>query len=336
MKPLRLGLTGFGRLASDFYLPALRRITGARLVAVAEPLAERRARAQARLPHAAVVADLPELLGGSTIDALLVASPPSTHLAAWQAASAAGLPAFVEKPLLMVDELPLVEGVEEEEARVMVDFNRRFWPPYARARELVRAGALGAPVELEFRLHLDVLGWSTVTRHRLDPAEGGLAHDLASHALDLAAWIVGEEPEEIAAEEASAVGPGNELRLALRFAGGARARLDLAYGDRTRESLRVRGPLARLRLDEPNLALHLEPAGGRSPVLRERLLDLALLTFRALRRSRSFGRFSVHAALAAFVDAVRQGEPFSPGASDGLRNARWIETALRSANDAEQ
>ena len=330
MKPLRLGLTGFGRLASDYYLPALRRIAGASLVAVAEPLAERRARAQARLPRAAVVEGLQELLDGAAIDALLVASPPSSHFAAWRAASAAGIPAFVEKPLLLAEELPLVAGGEDE-SPVMVDFNRRFWPAYARARELVRAGALGAPIELDFLLHLDVLGWSTVTRHRLDPAEGGLAHDLASHALDLAAWIVGEEPQEIAAEDARATGPGHVLLLALRFAGGSRARLDLAYGDRTRERLRVRGPLGRLRLDEPNLALHLELVGRPRSPAGALLRDLSLLGYRALRRSRSFGRASVHAALTCFVDCVRTGAPLSPGESDGLRNARWIDAALRSA-----
>jgi predicted dehydrogenase len=182
---VRLGLAGFGRLARDAYLPALAALPDTRLVAIADPLPASRDAARARCPDVRTYETVTSLLEGEALDGLLVASPPSGHLTAWRAATAAGLPVFVEKPLLLAHEVPLIVAGDER-APVMVNFNRRFWPPYARARATVASGVLGTPVTLDFLLHLDVLGWSTVTRHRLAPEEGGLLHDLGSHAIDFA------------------------------------------------------------------------------------------------------------------------------------------------------
>jgi predicted dehydrogenase len=328
--PLRLGLAGFGRLARDYYLPALRAAPDVRLVAVADPLPESRAAAAVRCPGAHVYETLSAMLDGAALDALLVASPPSAHLAAWRAASTARIPAFVEKPILLSHELPLLDG-REDGARVMVDFNRRFWPPYVRARAIVAAGTLGTPLHLDFRLHLDVLGWSTVTRHRLAADEGGLAHDLGCHAIDLASWLLGEEPREVTAVASTRRWRDDHLRLGLAFPSGATADADLAHGARTRERLGIRGPGGRLWQDEPNMALHLERAGARRGRLAAKSLDMAVLAYRALRRSRSVGRASIQGALDAFVRAVRTGGPFEPGVADGLRNARWVAAAVRSA-----
>lgn len=329
MTPLRLGLAGFGRLARDYYLPALARRPEARLVAIADPLEPSRAVARARCPDARLYESAASMLAAASLDALLVASPPSTHLGAWRAASDAGLAVFVEKPLLLAHQLPLV--APDEAARVMVDFNRRFWPPYARAGAAIASGLLGAPVALDFQLHLDVLGWSTVTRHRLAPEEGGLVHDLGSHAIDFASWLLGEAPHEITAVARTERSPGDRLGLTLAFPSGATARTDLAYGDRTRERLVARGPGGSLRLDEPNMALHVRRAGARPARLRARVLDVAVLAYRALRRSRSVGRASIRGALDAFLGAVRRGAPLEPGLADGLWNARCVAAAVRSA-----
>lgn len=327
MSLLRLGLAGFGRLARGYYLPALARLPGARLVAVADPRPESRAAALARGGGVRATETVEELLGES-LDGLLVASPPSTHLAAWRAACAVGVPAFVEKPLVLSKDLARV--AEDADARVMVDFNRRFWPPYARARRAIRSGALGAPVAIDFQLHLDVLGWSTVTRHRLAAGEGGLVHDLGSHAIDLASWMTGEAPSEIAAVATTRRWPNDQLRLTLTFPSGATARADLAYGSRTRERIAARGPAGRLWQDEPNMALHVRAKDAPPSHLPARMHDVALLAVRGLWRARSFGRASIAAALAAFLDAVRRGEPFAPGAADGIRNAHEVAAAVRS------
>jgi predicted dehydrogenase len=330
LNELRLGLVGCGRLARGWYAPALERLDGARLAAVADPAPASREWAGRRFRDAHVFESLETMLGAGAIDALLVASPPSAHLAAWRAAASAGLPAFIEKPLLLAHELEQIDR-ELERAPVMVDFNRRFWPPYVRAHELVASGALGRPVEVEMILHLDVRRWSEVSSHRLDPREGGLAHDLGAHALDLAAWIAGGEPVELAALATLHDRPGDTLLAGIQFADGSRVSIDVAYLQRTREVLHVQGPLGSFRLVEPNLPPRITIGRPQGRDLGIWLRGLPLLAARALDRSKSFSRASIAAALAAFVAAVRAGGPFTPGIDEGLTSAAWLRAALRSA-----
>ena len=326
---LRLGLVGFGKVVRDYYLPALSRLAGARIVAVADPLPESRRAATARLHDVAVYPVHRAMLDHTEIDAVLVASPPSTHLEVWSDAAAKGLPAFVEKPLVLSSQLERLSFTDEP--RVMIDFNRRFWPAYGRVRDLLRRGVLGTPVELEFAFHLDVFRWSQVTRHRLDPDEGGLLHDLGCHAIDLALDIIGEEPDGIAAVRSSGQSTDEQYKLRLEFPSGSSATCDLAYGRRTREWLVARGPEKRARLSDPNMALHVEAIDApRNPLVRWSL-DAAALGYRACRRSQSIGRASIRGALAAFIHSLRTGSPFAPGFKDAIHNARWVAAAARSA-----
>lgn len=330
--PLALGLVGFGRLAREYYLPALRRIDGVRLAAIADSLVESRAKAARRLPAAEVHDDHRAMLDHGGLDALLVASPPSTHLAVWNDAVARALPVFMEKPFVLASQLgEVVRGGTG--GRVMVDFNRRFWPPYRRVAEILRTAALGRPVEADFRLHSDVVSWSTVTRHRFSSGEGGVLHDLGCHAIDLAADLLGEEPSTVAAEAATERWPEDRLRMTIYFADGSRFRCDLAWSARNRETLDVRGPAGALRLADPNAVLHVGRDGSKPLRALETFGDAAAFGWRAIRRDVSMARFSIARALASFVEAVRLGRPFSPGFEDAVRNVRWLDAAVRSSNE---
>jgi predicted dehydrogenase len=322
MAALRLGIVGFGRLARQYYVPALRTLPDVVLAAVADPLLGSRAAALAHVPRERVHEDHRVMLACDDLDGLLVASPPSTHLGVLDDAAASGRAVFVEKPLVLSEQLADLER-RPPCARVMLDFNRRFWAPYRHIEALVRSGTLGRPIEADFLLHVDVLAWSTVTRHRLAPDEGGVLHDLGSQGIDVAMGLVGAEPRTIDAETRSSRWPDDHVRLRLEFPDGSVVRCDLAYAGRTRERLAVRGPAGRVRLDDPNLAVHAD----RESVLAARGRDLATLASRAVAPARAFGRASIRAALAHFVDALRGDAPFAPGIDDGIRNARWVAAA---------
>jgi len=325
---LRLGLVGFGRLARSYYLPALRRLPGAALVAIADPLDASRAAAAAAVPAAALCHGLDDLLAHRP-EALLVATPPSTHLALWNAAATAGLPVFLEKPFVLAGELPRAADAAAARARLMVNFNRHFWPPYRRVRALVAGQSVGRPVSAEFALHVDLLPWCTVTRHRLSSDDGGVLHDLGSQALAFVPWLLGAAPRTVETTISSERWPEDHATLRLGFADGSVAVCNLAYDTRTYERLSVTGTRGRVRLEDPNMALHCDRLGARER--RGRLRDLAVYGYRGLRRSHSMARYSIHAALAAFVDAVRRREPFVPGWDAAVANMRALDAANRSA-----
>jgi predicted dehydrogenase len=326
---LRVGLVGFGRLAQNYYVPALQSSPWPLRLAIADPGTNSLKAAQRLLPGATRYSDHRELLARETLDALLVASPPSTHLAVWRAAAAMKIPVFMEKPFPLVHELDDIDPVDPAWSRLMIDFNRRFWPPYQRIAGLVRAKQVGPVVSARLRLLVDPWPWSTVSDHRSQPGEGGALHDHGSQILDLAAMIVGETPQHLrAAQTATASGPRYQIEL--DFPSGAVAQCEFGYARRSEESTRVNGEQGVLTLDNPNFAMH--HLRGTSPFARlgRRSVDVATLGYRGLFRSRSMLRYSVRVALMSFLQAATGAAHFSPGFEDALRVARWLRVVERA------
>jgi predicted dehydrogenase len=164
---LQLGLVGFGRLAREYYVPALRALNDVRLSVVVDPLEASQEAARAAFPGIATLAD-PAALFTRRLDGVIVASPPSTHLALWNLAARAGLPVLLEKPFTLRGELLQAASGEQQRRLLMFDLNRRFWPPYRRVRESVRAGLVGDLQFVEICLHVDIRPWCSVTSHRLE------------------------------------------------------------------------------------------------------------------------------------------------------------------------
>lgn len=325
---LQLGLVGFGRLARKYYVPALRALNGVSLAAVVDPLDASREAACAAFPGVVTLAD-PDALLRRRLDGLIVASPPSTHLALWNLAAHAGLPVLLEKPFVLRGELAQAAAGDRERRLLMLDLNRRFWPPYRRIRDSVGAGLLGELDSVEILLHVDVRPWCSVTSHRLRAGEGGVLYDLGSQAIDLACWLTGMEPRKVSASSESRQWENDHVVIELGFEGGLRARCELAYSERAFKRVAVEGRRGAMRLLDPNMAIHLGGPGGsksaRSPVGCAR--DLAMLCYRGLRRSHSMVRYTVTAALAAFTDSIRRGLPLSPGYEDAAANTTWLEAA---------
>ena len=323
---LRVGLVGFGRLAQNYFVPALRASPWPLRLAITDPGTHSLEAAHRQWPDASRYRNHRELLAHETLDAMLVASPPSTHLAVWRDAAALRLPVFMEKPFPLSHELGGIDPDDQSWSRMMIDFNRRFWPPYREIAALVRAQKVGAVVSAQFRLLVDPRSWSTVSDHRSQPGEGGALHDLGSQILDLAAMILGETPRHLRAAKAG-TSRDQTYRVELDFGSGAVAQCVFGYSGRAQESVRVKGERGVLLLDNPNFAVHhLQDASARARV-GQRGRDFATLAYRGLFRGQSMLRYSVRAALLCFLQAVTSGARFSPGIEDALRVARWLVIA---------
>ncbi len=326
---LRLGIVGFGRLAQKYYVPALRSLSGIDSILVADPLEACRAAARAALPDVGICHAPHELMAAAP-DALLVATPPSTHLQLWNDACAAGTPVLMEKPFVLHDQLGRAESSAAARRLLMVNFNRRFWPSYRRLRDLVAEGAVGRLVSADLVLHVDVLPWCAVTAHRLSPGEGGVLYDLGSQALDLVCWMLDRQPLSLTTETSTRRWEADHVLLRLGFADGVEVRCDLAYDERTSERLVITGEHGRLRLDDPNMAVRLAHHDSRERTPASRAKDLLFFAYRGLRRSHSMARYSIRASIDAFLDGVRGTRAFSPGFADAAMNAVLLDAASRS------
>jgi len=143
----RWGVIGCGQIAVDKTLPAIFAAHNAELVAVADPLSERRALALATQPGATVreYADYHELLTDSRVDAVYISLPTGMHAEAVLAAVAARKPTLCEKPLgrHLPEVLEMTRAAKTAGVPLMTAYMSRFGSVYAEAARLVQSGAIG-------------------------------------------------------------------------------------------------------------------------------------------------------------------------------------------------
>ena len=331
----KTAIIGFGRLAQIYYTAALRGLRAAEIVAVADPLASSRAAAAASFPHANIYADYHDLFEREHIDAVLVASPPSTHLDVWNEASRRGVPAFVEKPFVLFGELEQVESSPEVRRLLMPNFNRRFWPAYRSLRDLCQSPQMGIVERAEFSLIANIRPWNSVTQHRLSPGEGGALYDLASSELDLIEYVFQEKIVRLHAQTETILWPDDHVRLNLQLERGLSVSCEVGYATRNCEKVAIYGTKASARIENPNAIVHVETRGQRKRKLplADWMTDTLAFGLKALRPERTMLRYTIAASLAAFFEALSMRQPFSPNFDDAVWNARCLEAAVRSIRE---
>ncbi|QIM22443.1 Gfo/Idh/MocA family oxidoreductase [Phycicoccus sp. HDW14] len=184
---MRIGLAGAGRIGA-FHARTLAGLDGVEHLVVADADAARATAVADSLP-AATATSVDQLLDAD-LDALVVATSTPGHAPLVRAAVAAGVPAFVEKPVAatLEETVDVVRLVEAAEVPVHVGFQRRFDTGYRRAREAVASGELGfvhllrATTSDRRPPHADYL-----------PTSGGIFRDCAVHDADVVRFVTGRE-----------------------------------------------------------------------------------------------------------------------------------------------
>ncbi|MBI2835828.1 MAG: Gfo/Idh/MocA family oxidoreductase [Acidobacteria bacterium] len=228
--PVRVGIIGCGTIAYWAHLRTLRRLRGAALAAAADPDPAARTRT-ARLFHGPIRETSADVLQGSDIDAVIIATPPPLHAELTIAAAAAGKHVYVEKPLATAaDEArAAVDAVARADIVATVGFNFRHHPAYARARALLKAGCIGrirnvqtafcepvAPAEMP--------GWK-----RQRASGGGALLDLASHHVDLLRWFLDQEVALVQARITSDRTEHDSAALALTMQSGVEVQMFVSF-----------------------------------------------------------------------------------------------------------
>ena len=134
-------------------------------------------------------------------DAVLICTPPNTHLKLARTAVAAGAHVFVEKPLSHsldgIDEF--VEEAERLDRTVLVGCNMRFHPPVVKIQEWLDEGLIGQVQFVRLRYGNYLPNWRPTDyreSYSADPERGGGIILDAIHELDLAReWV--ESPDGV-------------------------------------------------------------------------------------------------------------------------------------------
>jgi 1,5-anhydro-D-fructose reductase (1,5-anhydro-D-mannitol-forming) len=192
---IRWGIIGCGDVTEVKSGPALQKARGSALVAVMRR--DRKKAADYALRHgvARYYDHAADLLADQEVDAVYIATPPSSHFPLALQAAAAGKPCLIEKPMAMTHAecQRMVEVFRAKELPLFVAYYRRALPRFLRVRELLGAGVIGTPSSVHI-VQYDLLAAGERTEGwRFDPevAGAGLFYDLASHGFDLLDFLLG-------------------------------------------------------------------------------------------------------------------------------------------------
>ena len=196
MSTLRVGLIGAGYWGEKL-LRVFRGIDGVQVSAVCDADARRHAAMGAGVD---VCGDAGELLRRTDIDAVLVATPPSSHYAVARDVLAAGKHCWVEKPLAMraAEARELVVMAEHGGLTLFVDETFLYDPLLHQAKAWIEAGRLGRLYHLSF----ERLGMGRIRR------DSNVWWNSAPHDLAILCYLVSGAIERVHVDAFTYVQPG--------------------------------------------------------------------------------------------------------------------------------
>ena len=188
-------MIGCGEVAEVKSGPAFYKAEGSALVAVT-----RRDRAKAEdyarrhnVPRVHATAD--DLIDDAEIDAVYIATPPSSHCPLALKAAAARKPCLVEKPMAMnhAECLRMVDAFRAAQTPLWVAYYRRALPRFLKVRELLRAGVIGQLTSIQVKVTDPLAAGEAAKAWRFNTeiAGAGLFLDLASHYFDIIDFVAG-------------------------------------------------------------------------------------------------------------------------------------------------
>ncbi|MGB0496502.1 MAG: Gfo/Idh/MocA family protein [Kangiellaceae bacterium] len=139
-----------------------------------------------------------DIINDDSIDAIYIATPPDTHKLYGLRVAEAGKTCCIEKPLAPTyqDCKTILNAFEKSQAPLFVSYYRRSLPRFNKIKLLLDSGEIGEVRHITWHLNKAVnqIDLSQDYNWRTDKAiaAGGYFDDLASHGLDLFAYLLGD------------------------------------------------------------------------------------------------------------------------------------------------
>ena len=195
---IRWGIIGCGEVTKYKSGPAFAKIEHSEVVAVmSRELHKAEAYAKERgIAH--WYDDAQALVNDPQVNAVYIATPPSSHATYAIMAMKSGKPCYIEKPMAgSYEECCRINRISRETGvPCFVAYYRRYLPYFQKVKQLIEEGTIGKVLNVQLRFAVppryldynkDKLPW----RLQPDIAGGGYFYDLAPHQLDMIQYIFG-------------------------------------------------------------------------------------------------------------------------------------------------
>lgn len=217
-----IGVVGYGYWGPNI-ARAIAEVDGVSLHAIADFSPQALERAARRHPSARLLSDWRDLVSDPAIDAVVVATPASTHFEIAMAALRAGKHVLVEKP--MTDNVFKATILVEEAARrsliLMVDHTFIYTGAIRRIKELIDEGKVGDIYYYDaIRVNLGLI-----------QKDASVIWDLAAHDFAILDYLLDSTPLGISASAAAFLpnSPETVAHLSVYFDNGAMAHLNVNW-----------------------------------------------------------------------------------------------------------
>jgi predicted dehydrogenase len=218
---LRIGIAGFGFMGRMHYR-RWKAVVGAEIVAICDAnpnIREDTKRAVGNIAGAEgeidftgieVYRDLEEMLDKARPDAISLTLPTYLHAECSEKALLRGVHVLCEKPMALnvADCDRMIAAAKRSRKVLQIGHCVRFWPEYARAKEIVDSGEYGRLVAAMFQRLGAPPGWSADNWFVDETRSGGVALDLHIHDTDFVQYLLGM-PRSVCSHGAK--GPGGRL-----------------------------------------------------------------------------------------------------------------------------
>lgn len=217
---IRVGIIGFGFMGR-MHTRCWKGRNDARLVAICDANAAALrgsgaglgniagAEGEVDLSGIAVYADPEEMLAREKLDAVSITVPTYLHAGLTIMALESGVHVLCEKPMaLSRDEgLRMIKAAERKSKVLQIGHCIRFWPEYAKAKEIVEGGAYGRVIAATFRRLSATARSKEGSWFSNEEQSGGMVFDLHIHDTDFVQHLFGV-PESVCSHGATSPAGG--------------------------------------------------------------------------------------------------------------------------------
>jgi len=339
--PLRVGVIGCGRVTALRHLPALSRLDGAEVVALADTDAARLKQTADRFHITNRYPDVRALLKDAMVDVIAVCVPVQFHAEIALAALSAEKHVFVEKPLTAtLEEADRIrDRAKQVDRKVLVGFNFRWHRLIRQARALLQSGSVG---QAEAIRTVFASAHEAPSQWQLHRASGGGAlFDQAIHVFDLWRFLLDTEVESVFAVSRSGLWEDETVSVTARLTNGVLATATCSERTGENNEVEVYGRGGRLQVSCYRFdGLEYFPQGsipGNGKARIEAILRTVKELPGSLVRLRHGGDVlaSYREQWRHFLGAIRHDGPLDCTVEDGRRALEVVFAAMASASSGQ-
>ncbi len=209
-KPIRICMIGAGRVGKNHSRAITRHITGGKIVALVDPMAQVREETAIEFGINNQFDTLEIALEKADFDAVVITTPTPTHLPLTALSAENKKHVFLEKPMaLNLQECDAINKVVNQNSVILLlGFMRRFDPEFVAAAQRIEAGEIGQPMMIKSNTHGPGLPppWARDLR-----TSNGMLAEVNSHDWDTTRWLMGSNHERVYTEVANFQGAANNV-----------------------------------------------------------------------------------------------------------------------------